>query len=174
MRLTRYDEDRPSKKQRRDFDCGAPSLDRWLATQARQSMESRDAVTYLLVDEHGESAVIAGYFCLSAGQIARDEVPGSMARRAPDAVPAIRMGRFAVDLRYHGRGWGGELLREVLLSAATAGKLIGARVLLVDALDDGAERFYRRFGFEASPTHPLQLVIDLHIVAASAGIDEER
>lgn len=133
-------------------------------------MESRDAVTYLLLDEGAGTAVIAGYFCLSAGLLARTEMPGPMARRAPDPVPAVRMGRLAIDTRYGGLGWGGGLLREALLSAATAGSLIGARVLLVDALDENAAHFYRRYGFEVSPTHPRQLLIDLRVVAASAGL----
>lgn len=134
-------------------------------------MESRDAVTYLLLDEEAGAAVIAGYFCLSAGQVARDEMSGAMGRRAPDPVPAVRMGRFALDTRYRGQGWGGELLREALLGAVSAGTLIGARVLLVDALNESAARFYRRYGFEASPTHPCQLRVDLRVVAASAGLE---
>jgi len=174
VRLARYDEVNPTKASRRAFDCGEPSLDRWLAEQARQSMTSRDAVTYLLLDENAGGATpvrIAGYYALAAGQVLREAVPLTMGRRAPDPIPAIRMGRFAIDRAHQGTGLGAELLREALLSAVAAGKLIGARVMLVDAISENAVAFYQRFGFEHSPIHPMQLIRDLRIVAASAGTE---
>lgn len=174
MRLVRYDEASLSKDQRRRFDCGEPSLDRWLATQARQSMESHDAVSYLLLDDQdgdGDPARIVGYYALSAGQVVRDAVPLDMSRNAPDPIPAVRMGRFAIDRAYQGQGWGADLLREALLGAVTAGKLIGARVMLVDAISDTAVDFYVHYGFKRSPIHPMQLLHDLRVVASSAGID---
>jgi GNAT superfamily N-acetyltransferase len=171
VRLARYDDVAPSKEQRTAFSCGEPSLDKWLASQARQSMESRDAVTYLLLDDEPDVERIAGYFCLSAGAVRRSDAPSELARRAPEPIPVVRMGRFAIDTSYQGGGWGAELLREALLSALSGGTVIGARALLVDALSDGAARFYERFGFVASPIHPLQLFYDLRVVAASAGLD---
>jgi ribosomal protein S18 acetylase RimI-like enzyme len=137
-------------------------------------MENRDAVTYLLLDEEvgqGEEAKIAGYFALSAGQVLKDAVPLEMGKRAPEPIPAVRMGRFAIDNTYQGQGLGAELLREALLRAVHAGALIGARVMLVDAISEAAFGFYRRFGFTASPIHPLQVVYDLRTVALSAGIE---
>lgn len=141
-------------------------MHRWLATQARQSMESRDAVTYLLMDD--QVPAIAGYFSLSAAEVRREGAPGQMARRSPDSIPAIRMGRFAIARSHQGRGWGADLLREALLRAVSAGGQIGARVMLVDAISDVARYFYLRFGFEPSPINPLQLLYDLRAIAASA------
>lgn len=168
MRIARFDEIAPSKAQRNAFDCGEPSLNRWLATQAGQSMESRDAVTYLLMDGPSDAEVIAGYYCLASGSISRETTPTSMARRAPEPIPAVRMGRFAIDLAVQGQGWGAELLREALLSAVSGGKLIAARVMLVDAISEEARNFYVRFGFTPS-IHPLQVLYDLRIVEASTG-----
>lgn len=168
----RFDVVAPTKEQRQAFDSGHPTLDRWLARQARQSLESRDAVTYLLVDEETDPPTIAGYYCLSAGEVSKAVAPENLARRAPEPIPAVRMGRFAIDRRYQGRGLGRDLLREALLGAVSAGRVIGARVLLVDAIDDAAMAFYRRYGFEESPIHPRQLFHVLHVIAASAGIDD--
>lgn len=168
MRLARFDEVAPSKEQRLAFDSGEPSLDRWLATQAGQSMGSRDAVTYLLLDDESSPEIIAGYYCLAAGSVMRAEAPDVMARRAPDPIPAVRMGRFAIDRNHQGQGWGADLLREALLSAVAGGRLIGARVMLVDAISDEARAFYLRFGFVASPIHPRQVFYDLRTVEASA------
>lgn len=172
MRLARYNEVNPSKAQREAFGCGEPSLDRWLVAQARQSMDTRDAVTYLLLDEDsgGSEARIAGYYALSAGQVERDIAPPGVKRRAPDPIPVVRMGRFAIDLRYQGDGWGAELLREALLSAVSAGGVIGGRALLVDAISQQAADFYLRHGFDRAPMHPMQMLKDLRVVAASAGV----
>lgn len=170
MRLTRYDLAVPTKAQRNVFDCGTASLNEWLARQARQSMASRDAVTYLLLDEAGPVPIVAGYFCLAAGSVDRHAAPEGFGRHAPDPIPAIRMGRFAIDRRYQGLGWGAQLLLEALLSAVSASELLGARLLLVDALNDEASAFYERFGFSPSPIHARQLMFDLRAVAASAGL----
>lgn len=171
MRLARYDELNPSKELRQRFDCGEPALDRWLATQAGQSMASRDAVTHLLMDD--EADLIVGYYCLSAGEVRRDAAPAGVAKRAPDPSPVIRMGRFAIDRRYQGQGWGADLLREALLAAVSAMKVVAGRALLVDAINDNAKHFYEKYGFEPSPIHPMQLLRDLRTVAASAGMDPE-
>lgn len=130
-------------------------------------MTTRDAVTYLLVD--GES--IAGYFCVSAGEVRAASAPSSLARHAPRSVPIIRMGRFAIAARYQGLGWGSELLREALPRAHRGGQLIGARAILVDATNERTAHFYERFGFSPSPTDPRQLLYDLRVVGRSAGIE---
>ena len=41
--------------------------------------------------------------------------------------------------------------------ALSASEAVGMRVLLVHALDDRARAFYERWGFEPSPTDPLNL-----------------
>lgn len=163
MRLRRYDEATPTSDQRQAFECGHESLDRWLATQAGQSMKSRDAVTYLLLDEQA----IVGYYCLSAGSVSREEAPPAIAKRAPDPVPVIRMGRFAIHRAYQGQGWGRDLLGEAIRSAAAALDAIGARAMLVDAIDDLAQAFYLRNGFIASPVAPMQLMLRLDVARLS-------
>lgn len=134
-------------------------------------MDSRDAVTYLLLDA-AENERIAGYYCLSAGSVTKEEAPADLARGAPKPIPVVRMGRFAIDLRYQGAGWGADLLREALLSAARAVDSIGARALLVDAISEDASHFYRRFGFVESPIHPLQMFKALREIRASAGLGD--
>jgi GNAT superfamily N-acetyltransferase len=171
VRFERFDKAAPTRPQCEAFDCGEPSLNRWLSNQAAESMNTRFAVTYLLVDEDD---AIAGYFCLSSGEVRRPEAPAALARRAPDPIPVIRMGRFAVRRELQGQGWGAELLREALLRAASVSGHVGARALLVDAIGDDARRFYLRFGFITSPIHPLQLLYDLRVVASSAGAEDRE
>ena len=163
MRLVRYDESAPSKEQRGEFDCGEASLNNWLATQAGQSMKSRDAVTYLLLDDHR----IAGYFCISAGSVAKESAPAELTRRAPNPIPVIVMGRFAIDVEYQGQGLGADLLAHAVRRALNAAEHIGARALLVDALTESALGFWTACGFRPSPVHRLQLMISLNVAKAS-------
>ena len=133
-------------------------------------MESRDAVTYLLLDDESDPERIAGYYCLSAGSVTRIDAPAELGRRAPDPIPVVRMGRFAIDTDFQGSGWGADLLREALLSAVNGAELIGARAMLVDAISEPAAAFYRRFGFVESPMHHLQLFKELGTIKTSAGL----
>jgi GNAT superfamily N-acetyltransferase len=168
VRIERYDKIEPTRLQREAFASGEPLLDRWLVHQAPENQARRFSVTYLLMDDD----VIAGYFSLAAGRGSRAEAPAAVFRRAPEPVPVIRMGRFAIDVRHQGQGWGAELLGRALLHAVSGSRQIGARALLVDAISEDAAAFYRRFGFEPSPIHPLQLLHDLRAVEASTGAGE--
>ncbi len=43
--------------------------------------------------------------------------------------------------------------------AAQAADIVGARAVLVHAIDERARKFYEHFDFEASPVHELQLML---------------
>jgi len=65
-------------------------------------------------------------------------------------------------------------LMDGLLRAVKAADAVGARAILVHALDDEAVRFYTKFGFEASPLDAKQLILlmkDLRATLKSIGID---
>lgn len=54
-----------------------------------------------------------------------------------------------------GRGLGGELLARAIAHARAEG--CQRITLLTDAVNAGAQRFYRQYGFESSPMIPLRL-----------------
>lgn len=177
FRLYRYDQVNPTKGERRAFDCGTESLNRWLVERARTSMETRDAITSLLMYEPsmGRPAgqhVVAGYFCVSAGSLARQDATQIVGQGAPDPVPIVLVGRLAVHRGYQGRGLGAELLHEALLSAISGSAQIGARAVLVDVIDDNARSFYTRFGFERSPVHELKYMLLMQDAIAAMGAAE--
>jgi len=74
-------------------------------------------------------------------------------------VPAVRMGRLAVDQAFKGQGLGGALLADALDHAARSE--IAAFALMVDAKDEAAAAFYRHHGFIALPDSPLTLFLPL-------------
>ena len=81
-------------------------------------------------------------------------------------MPAILLGRLAVDRTHQGAGLGRSFLQDVLLRCVEAAEAIGARVLLVHAKHDAAKSWLLQFGFEESPTDPLHLLMLLKDVRA--------
>ena|SRR5436190_8980840 len=138
------------------FDCGTVSMNRWLLDHARQSGGAGSARTYVLVDADQERVV--GYHALAAAAVSPAEATSRVRRGQPrHPIPAVLLARLAVDVSVQGRGLGAFLLRDAMTRALSASEQIGARVLLVHALHQEARSSYERWGFERSPTDPLNL-----------------
>src|SRR5829696_6804324 len=100
---------------------------------------------------------VIGYFGLSMGSMLRAEAPVKLVRGMPAyPVGMVLLARLAVDQSQQGRGVGAMLLAEALRKAIAAGEAAAARLIVVDAVDEGAAAFYRRYGFERTPEHPLR------------------
>lgn len=81
-------------------------------------------------------------------------------------IPAVRMGRFAVDKNFKGQGLGGALLADALTRSSNSD--IAAYALLVDAKDKIATAFYQHHGFiqlADTPLTPLTLFLPLATAA---------
>ncbi|MBR8409088.1 MULTISPECIES: GNAT family N-acetyltransferase [Burkholderia cepacia complex] len=145
---------------RTGFECGTPALDRYLRETVTQDVRRRVAACFVMLDGN----VVAGYYTLSAASIALAALPHEVARKLPryPAIPAVRMGRLAVDRRYRGRGLGAAMLVNALRRAA--GSEIPAVALTVDAKDEGAAAFYGHFGFQPLTHDPLALFLPLATV----------
>jgi GNAT superfamily N-acetyltransferase len=77
-------------------------------------------------------------------------VPDSIKKKLPKAnknIPAILLGRLAVDLNYQGKGVGKTFLIDALKRIYEISKIIGSLAVVVDPLDNDAEAFYLKFGF---------------------------
>lgn len=144
------------------FNCGKPDLNNWLVRQARRS-EGRSARTYVVaVDSR-----VMGFYCLAAGSVIRDQMPNaSLRRNIPEQVPVIVLGRLAVDKKFGTRGFGKGLLKDALFRCLNVSEAVGARAVLVHAIDDEACGFYRKFGFLPFPTNPRTLILPLDVVKA--------
>jgi GNAT superfamily N-acetyltransferase len=104
---------------------------------------------------------VAGYYCPASGALALREAPGRIRRNMPDPIPVAILGRLAVDRSWQGQGLGVALLRDAVERTRAASMILGIRGLLVHALSQTAATFYARYGFVASPTNPLTLVLSL-------------
>ena len=142
------------------FDCGNSTLNGWL--QQRALANERQGVSRtVVICPAGGNHVIA-YACLSAGAIVLAEVPGSLRRNMPDPLPVVVLGRLAVDRRYQGKGLGRALVADAVRRSLDARRLIGARALLVHAIDAKATGFYSALGFRPSPLSEWTLMLQLN------------
>jgi len=107
---------------------------------------------------------VAGYYTLASASLLLADLPASTIKKLPryPTVPAVRMGRLAVDQTFKGQGLGGALLADALHRAARSD--IAAFALMVDAKDEAAAAFYRHHGFIALPDSVLSLFLPLATV----------
>jgi GNAT superfamily N-acetyltransferase len=111
---------------------------------------------------------IVGYHALTVASISHAEATDRARKGMPShPIPAALLARLAVDRSAQGVGLGAWLLRDAMLRALRAAEHVGIRVLLVHALGAEARNFYTRFGFEPSPTDPLNLQLLIKDVRAS-------
>ena len=140
-----------------DFTCGVASLDEWLKRRAYPNQVSGASRTYVVT----EGRRVVGYYCLASGALALNIAPSSVRRNMPDPVPMAVLGRLAIDQLWQGKGLGAAMLQDAVMRSAQAGGIIGIRGLLVHAISDEAKIFYEHYGFTASPTQPMTLVLSL-------------
>ncbi len=73
--------------------------------------------------------------------------PSSLAKHAPDPVPALLIGRLAVDRSVAGLGIGSALVAHVLATAIDLNHRAACRAVVVSALDVSARTWWERLGF---------------------------
>lgn len=128
------------------FSCGVPALDSYLQRQASQDVRKGVAVAFVLTPD---GKTVAGYYTLSQFSVALDAVPEKTARKLPKypLVPATLLGRLAVAGTFRGQGLGELLLMDALKRSLAASRHIASAAVIVDAKDDAAVRFYKKYGF---------------------------
>jgi predicted N-acetyltransferase YhbS len=132
------------------FDCGRAELTSWIKEWGHRASDNDTARTFVVC--RGTKKVVA-YFSLAAGAVDHlddatgERVPRRLRQNAPDPIPVIVLGRLAVDKEEQGQKLGSALVGEAMRRAAQAARLVGARALLVHALDDPLVRYYETLGF---------------------------
>jgi ribosomal protein S18 acetylase RimI-like enzyme len=147
------------KHERSSFRCGEDALDRYFQTQVTQDIRRHIANCFVAVET--ATSHIAAWYTISAASIPLVDLPPDETRRLPryPTVPAVRIGRLAVDQRFQGRGLGAALLADAAARALNADA--AAFTLLVDAKNDQAVAFYQRFGFRTLASQPRTLFLPL-------------
>lgn len=146
------------------FNCNSEPLNRYLREHVTQDVRRRVAACFVAL---ADGQRIAGYYTLASASLLLSDLPAAVGKKLPryPTVPAVRMGRLAVDQAFKGQGLGGALLADALDRAACSE--IAAYALMVDAKDESAAAFYRHHGFIALPDSPLTLFNCLKLAASS-------
>jgi GNAT superfamily N-acetyltransferase len=142
-----------------EFTCGEISLDEWLKRRARTNQVSGASRSFVVTDRDGH---VHGYYAMAAGAVTHQAATSSVRRNMPDPVPVMVLARLAVDHRAQGIKLGAALLQDAVHRAVAVSQNAGVRALLVHALHDRAKQFYEHYGFQASPQHPMTLMLRLN------------
>ncbi|ASF46094.1 GNAT family N-acetyltransferase [Methylovulum psychrotolerans] len=148
-----------SQHDRSAFTSGDSRLDLYLQTQATQDSRRRIANCFVAVETATQQVV--AYYTIASASVSTADLPPEDAKRLPryPTMPAVRIGRLAVDRRYQGRGLGKSLLADAAVKAIAAAPASFA--LLVDAKDDQAVNFYKHHGFRQLVGMPRVLFLPL-------------
>jgi GNAT superfamily N-acetyltransferase len=158
----------PLDKKKHDrvaFSCEQESLERYLKEHATQEIKKRVAAVYVLTPDGN---TIAGYYTLSQYAIEAGELPPELVQQLHlpryDKLPATLLGRLARSKQFKGRGLGELLLMGALKRALEHSRNIASVAVVVDAIDENARAFYRRYGFIDIPDHPNRLFLPMKTV----------
>ena len=148
------------------FTCGNDELDGWLRLHARNA--TGQGTRTLVVVDGGDT--IVGYFSVAPHVLDRGDAPKKLGRGAPRQIPAILLAKLALSADLHGQGLGAELLVRALGTIIDAARAAGGKIVVVDAIDEGAAAFYRHHDFDALPNRPDRLVMKLSTAARALGV----
>lgn len=152
----------PNRHDATAFDCGEDSLNSWLQDQASTSTARGTAATWVWVDK----GRVVAYYSLASHRVRGDDLPKALSRGGPAEIPAVLIGKLALDNSLHGQGMGNALLGDALNRIVVATRMVAARVIVVDALNESVADFYARYGFKRVPG-TLRLVLKVSTAAAA-------
>lgn len=137
------------------FDCGVPTLNRYLKEQAGQDARRRVAAPFVAT-ENGSK--VLGFYTLSATSIQLTDIPHELSKKLPryPRLPATLLGRLATDMSARGVGLGRFMLVDAMARAVKSE--IASFAFVVDAKDEAAARFYERESFLRLPDDMTRLV----------------
>lgn len=148
------------KHDRAAFSCGVAALDNYLHHQAGQDLKKRVAVAFVLTND---GKTIAGYYTLSQFAVRLDDVPADIAKKLPKypMVSTTLLGRLAISNAYQGQRLGELVLMDALKRSLDLSKQIASAAVVVDAKDDKAVPFYKKYGFLALPNIERRLFLSM-------------
>lgn len=127
-------------------------------------MRKRAAVPFVITPDGRK---IAGYYTLSQYAVELDVVPPELAKKLPKypMVSVTLLGRLAVDVRFRGLRLGAALLLDGLSRSLRLSAEIASAGVIVDAIDDSAIAFYKKFGFIQLPKIERRLFLPMGTIA---------
>ncbi len=98
---------------RKSFDSGSESLNKFIKNLARQHADRGISRTFVLI-EGDHPKIILGYFTLIICEVIPANIPDPRLQRYPHPIPAAKLVRLAVSLNHQKKGMGKILMIEAL------------------------------------------------------------
>ncbi len=145
------------------------SIDRYLWTQSGQDVRRKANGVFILVDVD-EPNVVLGYYTLCATSLQHGSVPVAARKGLPryPLVSATLIGRMAICRTRQGERLGTILLADAVRRAYASADTVGSSMVIVDAIDERATKFYVDAGFIQLPDS-LRLVLPMHTIQKLLG-----
>ena len=141
-----------SNHRKKEFSCGNEMLDNYLHRQANQDIKRKLSACFVLNDK--ETNLLKGYYTLANNSLDQELIPEGFKKKLPNSyksIPTTLLGRLAIDTRFQKQGIGKLLLIDALRRSYEISESIGSFAVVVDPIDEDAERFYDKYGFIELP-----------------------
>jgi len=143
------------------FDCGVEELNIYLKRFAKKNDKLGVGKTYVLLGK----ACALGFYTVSMAQIEFKTLPKPSQGKLPRyPIPAVRIGRLAIDRGSQGQGLGEFLLMDALHRSLRVSEEIAIFAVIVDAKSNQAKKFYLKYGFIPLEDQELSLFLPLSTI----------
>ena len=152
------------------FSCGNAALDRYIREQASQDVKRGLAAVFVITVKDAPRTILS-YYTLSSRELKTDQLPPEFARKSGKYgyVGVTLLGQLAVDQRYRGQGLGAFTLMSALEKSLVATRDVASWAVFVDAIDDAAADFYRKYGFIELSENRRKLFLPMRTIAKVFG-----
>jgi predicted GNAT family N-acyltransferase len=148
---------------KKTFCCGNEMLDNYLKKQARQDIERKLSLCFILT-QYDDLKKIIGYYTLSSSSIDREQLSEEIIKKMPPGyknLPVTLLGRLARDISFRGKDIGNILLIDALKkSYEVSVNSIASMAVIVDPFDEQAKVFYSKYGFIQLDSGKMFLLMD--------------
>ena len=160
----------PEKHNRTAFSCGVDQVDNFFKRTANKLCKADNLRVFVMLNPAGD---LIGFYAINSHSVDYSELPHKYARTRPGhgSIPAAYLSMMGVDLRFAGKGYGGDLLLDALVRIARVAEQIGIAVVMLDVLDCGdpakmarRKKLYVDHGFAALPSNDLRLFLPVKTV----------
>lgn len=143
------------------FNCGVTELNDFIRKFAFQNQNKGYSKTYVATEN--DNTKIVGYYTVTSAEIDVNSLPNNI-KHPGYPVSSSRICRLAVDKKHKGKGLGNILLKDALSKIIRASEIIGIFSVIVDAKDDSAKEFYKRYGFVEFKNEPMMLFFSVKTI----------
>jgi len=140
------------------LDCGEEPLNHFIKQQALRHMKANISRTMVLPvaddafnkeDVANDKQEICAFYTITPSSISRKHLPKEVTKKLPHyPIPVFLLAQLAVDKQQHGKGLGKITLIKALEHLYRINVHMRAYAIVVDCLNENAEGFYQKFGFE--------------------------